>query len=160
MARHGDHGRHKAAPLRRLIPAVAPVEPNTHREITVVDGDTFSSIARAHGIPTAKLLAMNGLSWSSGIAAGQRLLVPAETSDASATTPSHAVSDIVRHCIAAGETVSAIAARHGVTRHAILRANGLHPTSMIFIGQVLLIPAVSVDTQATPAVVNGERHFS
>ncbi|MFM6974327.1 MAG: LysM peptidoglycan-binding domain-containing protein [Agromyces sp.] len=148
MARHGLRGRHKAAPVTRLTPA-SPAQPAAETsEYLVVDGDTFSSIARAHGIPTAKLLAMNGLSWSSGLAAGQRLSVPAGIS-AEAPPAQH---DITRHRIEAGETVTAIGARYGVTRHAILRANGLHPTSMIFIGQVLLIPAVSVDTRATEAV--------
>lgn len=149
MARHGIRGRHKAAPIRRLITPVAQTPAPSEVEYLVLDGDTFSSIARAFHVPTAKLLAMNGLSWSSGLAAGQRLLVPA-----TADHPAHAApaGEIVRHRIEAGETVSAIAAQHGVTREAILRANGLHPTSLIFIGQILLIPAVSIDTQATAAV--------
>lgn len=148
MARHGIRGRHKAAPLRRLFTSPPEAQSPETAEYRVLDGDTFSSIARAHHIPTAKLLAMNGLSWSSGLAAGQRLAVPANAAPQSQPL----AGDIVRHRIQAGETVSAIAAQHGVTRQAILRANGLHPTSLIFIGQVLLIPAVSVDTQATAAV--------
>ena len=151
MARHGFRGRHKAAPVRRLpTPAPEVTEPSTV-EYLVLDGDTFSSIARAHHIPTAKLLAMNGLSWSSGLAAGQRLAVPANVAPQSLPL----AGDIVRHRIEAGETGTAIATRHGVTREAVLRANGLHPTSLIFIGQILLIPAVSVDTQATAAVRAG-----
>ena len=151
MARHGIRGRHKAAPIRRLVVTSPPAADSEEAEYLVVDGDTFSSIARAHHIPTAKLLAMNGLSWSSGLAAGQRLAVPANAQPPAAPL----IGDIVRHRIEAGETVTAIAAQHGVTREAILRANGLHPTSMIFIGQVLLIPAVSVDTQATAVVRAG-----
>ncbi|MGV1035220.1 MAG: LysM peptidoglycan-binding domain-containing protein [Microbacteriaceae bacterium] len=149
MARHGTHGRHRAPVLRRLFPAEAPATAATDQDYLVQDGDTFSSIAREHHIPTAKLLAMNGLSWSSGIAAGQRLSVPAGIT-AAAPTPAH--TDITRHCIAEGETVTAIAAHYGVTRRAILSANGLHTSSLIFIGQILVIPAVSVDTQATAAV--------
>lgn len=149
MARHGLHGRHRAASIRRLLVPETPAEAPVEQEYLVCDGDTFSSIARMHHIPTAKLLAMNGLSWSSGIAAGQRLSVPAGITPA-AHIPAH--TDITRHCIAEGETVTAIAAQHGVTRRAILSANGLHPSSLIFIGQILVIPAVSVDTQATPAV--------
>lgn len=154
MARHGMHARHKAAPIRRLFhPAGAAMAESqaesSTREYTVLDGDTFSSVARAHGIPTAALLAMNGLSWSSGIAPGQRLSVPA----AAAAPGEHVnASDIVKHRIDEGETVTAIAARYGVTRMAVLSANGLHATSLIFIGQVLLIPAVSVDTRAMPAI--------
>lgn len=151
MARHGIRGRHKAAPIRRLHTA-APVEPSVpDPEYLVLAGDTFSSIARAHHIPTAKLLAMNGLSWSSGLTPGQRLAVPAGSSPVAA--PAH--GEITRHRIRSGETVSAIAAQYGITRSAILSANGLHPTSLIFIGQMLSIPAVSVDTQATAVVRAG-----
>lgn len=141
MARHSIRGRHTAP---RAVPTAAP-------EYLVVAGDTFSSIARAHHIPTAKLLAMNGLSWSSGLATGQRLAVPTHS------TPQHALNstEILRHRIDEGETISAIATRYGVTRSAVLSANGLHPTSLIFIGQVLCIPSVSVDTQATPAALAG-----
>lgn len=142
MARHGVHGRHKATPASQ-----APTE---QREYLVQEGDTFSSIAKSHGVATASLLAMNGLSWSSGIAPGQRILVPAAGPATATTTQLTGHHEIIRHRIASGETVSAIAAQYGITRAAILRANGLHPTSLIFVDQVLLIPALSVDTQATP----------
>lgn len=155
MARHGERGRHRGAPLRRLLPQrAAPSAPETI-EVVVTEADTFSSIARDHGIPTAKLLAMNGLSWSSGLAAGMRLLVP----NSAGLLPTVSEHEVTRHRIEAGETISAIAARHGVTRQAILSANGLHPTSMIFIGQIIRIPEVSVDTRATPAAPSVERHF-
>ncbi|HLP23263.1 MAG TPA: LysM peptidoglycan-binding domain-containing protein [Microbacteriaceae bacterium] len=155
MAKHGLRGRHSGAPIRRIVPAAPEPETPEFIEHTVVDGETFSSIARNYGVPTAKLLAMNGLSWSSGLASGQRLLVPNRLGIA----PSMSDTDVIRYRIEAGETISAIAARHGVTRQAILSANGLHPTSLIFIGQVIRIPEVSVDTRATPAVVTTERHF-
>ncbi len=140
MARHGLHSR------RRTTPPRDPVHAVPEREHLVRAGDTLSSIAREYGIATAALLAMNGLSWSSGITTGQRLSVPGS---AVTSQPSPHL-DVVRHTIAAGETVSMIAERYGVRREAVLSANGLHPTSLIFIGQVLLIPEVSVDTQASP----------
>ncbi|MTA26185.1 MAG: LysM peptidoglycan-binding domain-containing protein, partial [Actinobacteria bacterium] len=54
---------------------------------TVVEGDSLQSIAEMHGIPTAALLALNGLSWQTEIHAGQELVVsklPEKTVDTEA----------------------------------------------------------------------------
>ena len=150
MARHGMRARHRES-LRRSSRSVPVAETNHDTEYLVQAGDSFSSIARAHGMPTAELLARNGLSWSSGLAPGQRLSVrPAQVQVDSAGESEH---ELRRHVIAQGETVSAIAAQYGVSRDAVLRANGLHRSSVIFIGQSLIVPPVCVDTAATPAVV-------
>lgn len=42
---------------------------------TVKQGDSLQSIATQHGIPTAALLALNGLSWQTSVHAGQVLVV-------------------------------------------------------------------------------------
>jgi len=42
---------------------------------TVVEGETLTSIAQMHGIPTAALLALNGLSWQTSVHVGQVLVV-------------------------------------------------------------------------------------
>lgn len=42
---------------------------------TVKEGDSLQSIAAQHGIPTAALLALNGLSWQTSVHAGQELVV-------------------------------------------------------------------------------------
>jgi LysM repeat protein len=42
---------------------------------TVEQGDSLQSIAELHGIPTAALLALNGLSWQTAVHAGQILVV-------------------------------------------------------------------------------------
>ena len=42
---------------------------------TVREGDSLQSIAALHGIPTAALLALNGLSWQTSVHAGQVLVV-------------------------------------------------------------------------------------
>ena len=42
---------------------------------TVEQGDSLQSIAELHGIPTAALLALNGLSWQTSVHAGQILVV-------------------------------------------------------------------------------------
>lgn len=52
--------------------AVSSSGATTH---TVEQGDSLQSIAAKHGIPTAALLALNGLSWQTAVHAGQVLVV-------------------------------------------------------------------------------------
>lgn len=54
------------------VDAVSSTGATTH---TVEQGDSLQSIAATHGIPTAALLALNGLSWQTSVHAGQVLVV-------------------------------------------------------------------------------------
>ena len=102
----------------------------------VVPGDTVSDIASRFGLATASVLAMNGLSWSSLIFPGQRLSLgpgaPAPVAD-------HGTRG-GNYTIATGDTISAIAARFGVSTLSVLSANGLGWSSIIYPGQSLAIP--------------------
>ncbi len=46
-----------------------------HQDHTVIEGESLTSIAQMHGIPTAALLALNGLSWQTSVHEGQVLVV-------------------------------------------------------------------------------------
>lgn len=59
--------------------AVSTTGASTH---TVREGDSLQSIAALHGIPTAALLALNGLSWQTSVHAGQVLVVSKRTANA------------------------------------------------------------------------------
>ncbi|WP_139417327.1 LysM peptidoglycan-binding domain-containing protein [Agromyces laixinhei] len=106
-------------------------------EVTVGDGDTVSGIAERYGVATADILALNGLSWSSLIFAGQRLALPGGAS-APATSP--VAAELPRHIVVAGDTMSGIAAVHGVSLDQMLSANGLSRQSLIFPGQSIVLP--------------------
>lgn len=138
---------HVAVPtgqLSRLValPRVANAVPETY---TVAAGDTVSTIAARFGLRTADVLALNGLSWSSSVIyAGQSLRLTGAASPAPpAATPSTASTTVQ-----AGDTVSAIASRHGVSTQALLDANGLSWSSIIYPGQTLALPGAA--SQATP----------
>ncbi|MFB8147370.1 LysM peptidoglycan-binding domain-containing protein [Microbacterium sp. NPDC056003] len=122
---------------------------------TVKPGDTISAIAQRHGVSTAAMLSANKLGWSSIIYPGQKLTVPgmvraAATAPAKAAPPKAAAapapSTARSHVVAAGETISAIAARHGVSVGAVLTANQLGMSSIIYPGQKLTIPAKAAAT--------------
>ena len=109
---------------------------------TVIACDTVSSIAGRFGLSTASVLALNGLSWKSLIFPGQVLALGGSLSAIPApTTTAAAVSSAARYTIQNGDTVSGIAARFGVTTQAVLSANGLSWSSIIYSGRSLIIPA-------------------
>jgi len=124
----------KAPTLPSVAPASAPAS------YKVAAGDTVSSIAQRFGVSTAGLLAANGLGWKSLIFPGQVLKIGGATPSTATTAPAAATPASGRYTIKAGDTVGAIAARFGTTTQAVLSANGLSWTSIIYPGQTLAIP--------------------
>ncbi|MET4053445.1 LysM repeat protein [Frigoribacterium sp. PvP054] len=125
---------------------------------TVRSGDTVASIAGSFGLSTASVLALNGLSWKSTIFPGQTLSLSAAAGSAgkasSAPAPTKATGG--RYVIVRGDTLSSIARAHGVTTSALLQANGLGLSSIIYPGQSLSVPSgASAAASATPAPAAG-----
>jgi LysM repeat protein len=115
------------------------------RIYTVVNGDTVTGIAGRFGLSTAGVLALNGLSWKSLIFAGQTLVL---TETAVATpAPAPVASSISKYTVVTGDTITHIAAAHGLSVQAVLSANGLSRSSLIFPGQAITLPT------AVPAMV-------
>lgn len=137
------------APLDRLSSAsnrVAPqqVAPATY---TVVAGDTVSAIAGRFGLRTADVLTWNGLTAQSVIHPGQTLTLSGPANDA----PPAPAASAGTHTITAGDTLFAIAQTNGVSLDALLGANGLDRSSIIYPGQTLTIPGASAVAPAAPA---------
>ena len=120
---------------------------------TVVKGDTVSGIAKRYGLSTASVLSRNGLSATTTIYPGQvlRLTDAAKASTPVAATPiATSTTTPSSYVIARGDTVGRIAARFGVTTQAVLNANGLAWSSIIYPGQKLTIPTTAPVLAATP----------
>ncbi|MGV8851261.1 MAG: LysM peptidoglycan-binding domain-containing protein, partial [Rhodoglobus sp.] len=117
---------------------------------TVVEGDTVSDISARYGLSTASVLALNGLSWSSMIFPGQELKLT-KGSVAPLPSVSHTKTTNGQYTIVAGDTVSGIANKFGVSTISVMSANGLGWSSIIYPGQTILIPgnlsAPSEETQ-------------
>ena len=124
-----------AATPRRAVRAAATY--------TVVPGDTVGRIAAKHGTTVAAVVAANGLDSRAFIRIGQTLSVPGAVGPAAAAPAPAAVAQAagsVSYTVRSGDTVTAIAAKHGATVAAVVAANGLDSRAFIRIGQTLTVP--------------------
>ncbi|WP_246852785.1 LysM peptidoglycan-binding domain-containing protein [Naasia sp. SYSU D00948] len=126
---------HSADARTIALAATGPAQSLAPREYTVVEGDTVSDIAARFGLSTASVLALNGLSWKSLIFPGQVLSL-----NTASTAPVYVDTPLSRYTIVAGDTISGIAAAHGIDTDAVLLANGLGRDSIIFPGQSIVLP--------------------
>ena len=125
-----------------LLAAASVASDASAASYTVRPGDTLSGIAARSGIPLDQLVRSNGLRVEEPILIGVTLDVPA----GAASAPS-------RYGVRWGDTLWAIAARHGVSVEALAQANGLRLSSTIFAGSTLRLPG---DTFATAAPTASE----
>lgn len=150
---------------RLTIGSVIPKKPAKAlpTEHTVATGETLASIANLYGLKLSSLLEANSLTESSLVYSGQKVQLQrnrsAAKAPASKPTPTAAPlsgalsstdprrpSNVCEvhgfHTVRSGETISRIAAAHGVSTQSILSSNELTWSTMIFIGQKLIIPGV------------------
>lgn len=135
---------HRSAQAR-VVPAQVP--PSSYQ---AQPGDTVWAIAERFGLRTGDLLAWNGLSSRSVIHPGQTLTLRTPAA-ASASAPAPVRTTASSHTVAAGDTVYAIAQKHGTTVDAVLAANGLTKASIIYPGQKLVLAEASAATTAPAA---------
>jgi len=94
----------------------------------------------------------NGLRYANQIRPGQRLVIPRHipeaTQTASARAPAAAGGSV--HVVRHGETLMSIARRNGITLTALARANHLHSSSKLSVGDRITIPAGRAVAAAHP----------
>jgi LysM repeat protein len=155
-----------AAPAKQESPAPANAGGSVY---TVKSGDTLGAIAARHGVKLSEVLSWNGLNMNSIIYPGQKIKIGSgqSTAPAPATTPAAApaaapAANSGSYTVKSGDTLSGIAAKHGVKLSDILSANKLTMTSMIYPGNKLVIPGVSIQPagSVTPLVPSSFLGFS
>lgn len=141
-----------AAPAPATPPA--PAATSTH---AVVAGDTVFAIAQKYGTSVDAIFAANGLSRDSVIYPGQTLVVSganAATAAPATTPPPTAPAPAAgggAHTVVAGDTIFAIAQKHGISVEAIYAANGLSASSIIYPGQAIVVAAAAPAAPAPAA---------
>ena len=169
-----------------------PAPPLATLTYTVQPGDTLAAIGSRFGVADADLqgwlasvVTVNGLDTADRLSVGQQLRLPgvagasaaAAASTAPATPPPPAPGASVAYTIQAGDTISSIGAKLGISGdrlaswvEQVLRLSGLASTDLLHEGQVIQIPvaednaslvhqatgtADSADTKAPSAVGSG-----
>src|SRR5690606_31776945 len=119
---------------------------------TVRPGDSLSMIASRHGVSLGALLGSTGLTVDSLILPGQQLTLPAGASQPSAApAPATNAAGGLSYTVRAGDSLSLIASRHGVSLGALLASTGLTVDSLILPGQQLTLPAGASQPSAAAA---------
>ncbi|MEZ4714681.1 MAG: LysM peptidoglycan-binding domain-containing protein [Caldilineaceae bacterium] len=134
-----------------VSPAAAPSATARNRRYTVESGDTLAGIAARTGVDVRALAALNPDVDDSRLRAGQELILPATAADLTAGLPAadrQGGAPTTQMTVAPGDSLSAIAARTGVSLPDLMRANALVNRDDLVAGQTLLIPSTPVATAA------------
>ncbi len=103
---------------------------------TVVARDTLSGIASRFGTTSRTLMSLNGITDANRIRIGQVLTI-AGAAAAAPAAPASTSGSTTSYTVAAGDTLSGIAARFGTTSRNLMALNGITNANFLRIGQVL-----------------------
>ncbi|MDI9546637.1 MAG: LysM peptidoglycan-binding domain-containing protein [Chloroflexota bacterium] len=147
-------GAAMAAPPQAEAPGPSPSAVNRaiatrNRTYRVQPGDDLTAIAVRHGVDSAALAAINGLSGPGVLALGQELILPATSLELQVERPRPATSQ-EEYIVQAGDSLGMIAERFGLTLAELMEANYIANPDTVYIGQRLLIP-VEPDVTGDPA---------
>ena len=108
--------------------------------VTVKPGDTLSEIAERHGVSLSRLMQANGITNPTQLQAGQRLVIPGRgAAAASGGGSSGARSSAGSVVVQPGDTLSEIAARHGISLQRLMQLNGISNPAMVEAGRRLAL---------------------
>jgi soluble lytic murein transglycosylase-like protein len=151
-----------AAALAATLALAAPAQASVAH--TVAPGETLWSIAAANGFTTRALAAANGLSETSNVVLGSTIQIPSVPEAAAAlqgataqlgSTPPTAASAAPppagSYVVHYGDSLSAIAARAGVSTSQLAWMNGLSTAGILRAGTVLKLPSETAQSAAAGA---------
>ncbi len=143
--------------LAFAVPSVA----NAAFAHMVAPGETLSSVAAADGLSVSQLAAANGLSPEAQLVAGTALAIPAAEAGAEAEPADVAAAASPEvggaYVVQPGDTLSAIAARAGISVESLAALNGLEPEGVLLAGSVVRLAGAAsgtpVSSEGEPATV-------
>jgi N-acetylmuramoyl-L-alanine amidase len=156
--------RHMNKHTRRLSAAVTAAAsaavlstliavPANAADYTVKSGDTLSAISARTGVSLNTLFSANGLGWNTIIYPGQKINLGDAAAPAPAAAPAAPASAGSTYTVKAGDTLSAIAGRTGVSLQTLFSLNNLGWNSIIYPNQVIKTSAAQAPAAApAPAV--------
>ena len=118
-------------PLPGLAPSAALAD------VVVKPGETLSEIAERNGVSLSRLMQANGISNPNLVVAGQRLVLPGGRGAAAAASSGRSSGSVT---VQAGDTLSDIADRQGVSLNRLMQANGITNANLVVAGQKLVVP--------------------
>jgi N-acetylmuramoyl-L-alanine amidase len=147
--------------------AWAPATASAAFQHVVAQGETLTSVAAADGLSPTQLAAANGMSPESQLVAGSSLTIPPQDAAAGesavSSAPSSSASPASAPAVSSGgggyevqpgDTLSAIAARLGVSVDSLAAANGLDPSGLLISGTTLHATGGSANAPATTEMVS------
>ncbi len=132
-----------------LFPAIARADNPTH---IVAYGETLYSIARKYGVSPQALATANGITTQSWVYAGQRLKIPTSgnSNTAAPVSVAHA-SPSGMYVVRAGDTLSSLSRKFGISVSAIAEANNIPPNGFLYTGWSLKIPGAAKAQNNAPS---------
>jgi LysM repeat protein len=158
-------------PLSLFIAAAAgamlgvPATASAYFVHVVSRGESLSSIAAQDGLSVDSLAAANGLSPDTQLLAGSTIQIPPQGGSIVAPTTSEGTTETTSATVPAstttsgsyvvqpGDTLSAIAARAGLSVDSLAAANGVNPNAFLLIGTVLRLSGSSPSSSTAGTVV-------
>lgn len=115
------------------------VKTSTH---TVRSGESLTSVANKYNMSVQDLAALNGLSVTDGILINQKLKVSGTPSQ-TAKSESKPTVTTSNYKVQAGDTLTAVANKLGVSNADIASLNGFNANTSLIAGQTIKVPATS-----------------
>lgn len=130
------------APTNTPEPSLTPT-PSGPISYIVEEGDTLFSIAQQFEVTMDALIAANSLEDPNNIGVGTELTIPSAEQELPTATPLPATlvaGTTIEYVVKTGDTLQSIADAYNSTVDAIVEANDLDPTEVLFVGVRLLVP--------------------
>ncbi len=145
----------------KSAPAPTGSTSGSKKTYTVKAGDTASAVASKNGISLTQLKSYNNIANINLIYVGQVLVVgagntPSQPSQPASrpATPNHATaSNTGTYRVVSGDTMSAIASKHGMSLSALLNMNHMQASQIIYVGQTIKVSGGQSSNTPAPAPV-------